>query len=153
MRILFLDFDGVIRVATQGGWVTDDDCQFCGERIKRVAWCCRELGAQVVVSSDWRNMENRGEIEKLLGSRLGGLLHDDWMTPITGHRWNEIQAWLVRHPEVTEYVILDDFAQHFTAAPQAMRDRLVLCSSRHGFVPELVPRVMEMFAPASSAEN
>jgi hypothetical protein len=48
-----------------------------------------------------------GILESILISK--GNLHEDWATPIIGgQRVNEIQNWLLRHPETTHYVVLDD---------------------------------------------
>jgi hypothetical protein len=102
-------------------------------------------GCRYVVSSDWRNMGNRKEIEGHLSPYLSDMLHDDWATPITGHRWNEIQAWLARHPEVDDYAILDDFAQHFDGAPSAMLSRLLLCTNRYGLTPPITARLIGAF--------
>ena len=64
---------------------------------------------QVVISSDHRNFGPASLIQSDLHPRLFIRLHEDRATPICGHRWNEVQAWLVRHPEVSHYAILEDF--------------------------------------------
>lgn len=143
--VVFLDFDGVIRVAVEGGWVTADAAEFCQIRMKALREVAQLTGVRYVVSSDWRNMGNRDEIEGHLSPYLSDMLHEDWATPITGHRWNEVQVWLARHPEVTEYVILDDFAQHFDGAPDAMLSRLLLCTNRYGLTPEITSRLISAF--------
>lgn len=140
--VIFLDFDGVIRVAVSGGWVGPDSFEFCQLRMKVLREVCQKTGAKIVVSSDWRNMENRQEIEGYLSPYLAEHLHGDWATPITGHRWNEVAAWLLRHPEVTSYAILEDFAQHFEGCPPAMAERLLLCNNRHGLVPAITERLL-----------
>jgi hypothetical protein len=145
MNILFLDFDGVVRVADTCGFIGPDTAQFCADRLRRVKWCCEQTGARIVVSSDWRNLENRAEIEAHLSPWLADLLHEDWATPICGQRWKEVSAWLVRHPEVTGYAILEDFELHFEGCPAAMADRIVWCNNRHGFVPELAHRLVALF--------
>jgi hypothetical protein len=145
MNILFLDFDGVVRVADTCGFIGPDTAQFCADRLRRVKWCCEQTGARIVVSSDWRNLENRAEIEAHLSPWLADLLHEDWATPICGHRWKEVSAWLVRHPEVTGYAILEDFEAHFHGCPEAMADRIVWCNNRYGFVPELAHRLVALF--------
>jgi hypothetical protein len=140
--ILFLDFDGVIRVAIEGGWVASSAAEFCPGRMRMLRQACDAVGARIVVSSDWRNMENREEIAGHLSPWLADLLHEDWGTPIIGHRHNEVQRWLNVHPEVTRYAILEDFEPHFQGCSAEMRERLVMCNNRFGLVPELVPRVI-----------
>ena len=77
-----------------------------------------ETGCHVVVSSTWRLFEDRRE---LLGSLLGdaGVSILDWTPEIETmddhgfkgfvERGEEIQLWLDANPEVSRFVILDDF--------------------------------------------
>lgn len=146
-RVVFLDFDGVIRVMKDdGSGLSVDRSEFCPERIERVRKCCELLDARLVISSDWRNFGNRDEIEGYLG-RLAMRLHEDWATPILGKRWNEVARWLAKHPEVEEYAVLEDFRAHFEGCPVAMERRVVWCNNRFGFVPELTGRLLELFRP------
>ena len=142
--IIFLDFDGVIRVSIDGGWVAPDQAEFCQERMKRIASVCIQTGAQIVVSSDWRQWDNQLEIEALLQPHLTEFLHNDWATPICGFRHKEVARWLAAHPEVTHYAILEDYAPHFDGCSDDMKKRLVLCTNRYGFVPELVGRTIQL---------
>ncbi len=148
MSVLFLDFDGVIRVQLDDS----EEIGFCHERMRQLSILVQRAGAKVVVSSDWRNMEERGAIAALLKPYLCEHLHEDWMTPVCGHRWNEIERWLGRHPEVKNYVVLDDFPRHFDGCSAAMRERLVLCNNRHGLVPKLYPRILEILRGTGNGE-
>lgn len=130
--VVFLDFDGVIRVSGDDGHP-----QFCEERMQMVASACSASGSTVVITSDWRHMESRDEIAELVSPHIAPLLHDDWATPVCGHRWNEVQAWLASHPEVVAYGILEDFVGHFDGCPEAMRDRIVWCPTKTGINPAL----------------
>lgn len=131
-KVIFLDFDGVIRIPINGGSGHHDECEFNQELMVKVAKLCKYVDAQIVVSSDWRNMENKEEISSLLEPHLDVLLHEDWGTPITGYRWNEILKWLSQHPEVSNYAILDDHDKHFEGAPPALLKRLVLTNAKVG---------------------
>lgn len=144
--VIFLDFDGVIRVAVDGGWIAADQAEFCQGRMKMLGEVCRETAAKIVVSSDWRNLENLDEIRALLAPYLARYLHEDWATPICGHRWNEVARWLRDHDEVARYAILEDFAPHFDGCSQEMHARLVLCTNRYGLVPELAGRVIQLLS-------
>lgn len=139
--IIFLDFDGVIRVSDAGTGLSPDPADFCHVRMLLLASICMQTRAKIVVSSDWRNLDNRHQIESHLSPWLASYLHDDWATPICGHRWNEVERWLAHHPEVTRYAILEDFAPHFKDCPPAMASRLVLCNNRHGLVEAMIPRL------------
>lgn len=140
--IIFLDFDGVIRVPLPGESLSPDPADFCQARMKQLADVCQATGARLVISSDWRHLENLPEIRALLSPYLTRYLHQDWNTPICGHRWNEVGRWLRDHDEVTRYAILEDFAPHFEGCPPEMAARIILCTNRHGLVPELIPRLI-----------
>ncbi len=117
-KIIFLDVDGVLNYTL---WYIDDrnpgnlngeeDVDpLCIERINRL---CQETDAKIVISSDWR-------IDSSWQRRLerAGLKYIIDKTPITIFgsygscyhftRGEEIQMWLEWHPEVENYVIIDD---------------------------------------------
>lgn len=122
MKVVFLDFDGVITIqATR--W------NISLPHIKRVKQICDTTGAKLVISSSWQRYEN-GEhktpeervaywLEGVLMKRVKGDLRDffeKYTYDMTGRfygeygnvRGSDIKSWLVRHPEVDSYVILDD---------------------------------------------
>lgn len=72
------------------------------ERIMRIV---KETGAEIVVSSTWRFDDNI--CYKL---RFMGIPQIYGITPGTAKRYRgeEIKLWLDEHPEVTNYVIIDD---------------------------------------------
>jgi len=148
--IIFLDFDGVIRVegGNDGGWAMPS-IDFQPDRMKMISRICEKTGAKIVISSDWRS-DGFDKISRLISPYLSPHIHEDWATEIRGYRWAEIERWLSNHPEVTKYAILDDMAVHFDGCPKAMADRLVLCTNRFGFVLQLASRVMELIGPDES---
>lgn len=141
MKIVFLDFDGVIRVPIDGGWLGGDTYGFCQGRMKALSRVLERTGAKIVVSSDWRNFGEEEYCRRQLAPYLDDHLHEDWMTPIIGHRWKEIERWLDEHPGVEKFVAIDDLLMHFEGCGEVMSKNLVLCSSRHGLVPELLMRI------------
>lgn len=112
-KILFLDCDGVVCTARshyaygeEGGIWNEWDPLAC-EVLRR---CCAN-GVQIVVSSTWR----KGQFVKYFHEQRrkhdldGYCFHNDWATPVLGKkRHEEILAWLERHPEITDYKVLDD---------------------------------------------
>lgn len=137
-RVVFLDFDGVIRVVPEDVIVWSFAAgEFCDLRMYFLAKACKDLNLKIVVSSDWRRYDNREEIEKNI-PQLVPYLHDDWMTPIKGHRHTEIRQWLVDHPEVVDCVILDDVEQHFDGCSPWMYDKLVLCETVKGLTKSVI---------------
>lgn len=140
-RVLFLDFDGPIRLMNPETWTEE----FCEDRMSMISRCLIESDADIVVSSEWRK-EGEDMVEDcLFGGRLDRLMHEDWATPVLHQdaRWNEIETWLHCHPETTGFAILDDCAKLFDSAPEYIKSRLILCTSRHGFLPSMVKTLNE----------
>lgn len=148
MKILFLDFDGVVRVPLDEA-LTVGSVDFCPERLRWVAELCQRLGARVVVTSDWRLWTDRPGVEELIGEHLAEHLHADWRTEIEGHppRHVEVARWLECHRgEVSGFVVLEDVAQHFEGASDGMVERLVMTDPRHGLRPRDVMRAEAVLA-------
>jgi len=131
-KILFLDFDGVLRFENA----------FSGSHLELLADILDGIGARVVITSDWRK-QGQEWCRAMIGDRLSRLVHPDWCTSVLGDRWVEISIWLHLHPDFEHYCILDDFRYHFDGAPDAMLDRLILCSNRYGLVAKMGPVIRD----------
>ena len=130
MKIIFLDFDGVILTLRtciahdQHGWSNAAPDPVLVNVLKR---CCAQ-GVCIVVSSTWRTHQETCHA-KLEEAGLLNFLHADWRT-IENHfggavdsRPYEIAEWLSRHPEVKDYRILDDDSWNWTQeqAPHSLK--------------------------------
>ena len=69
-----------------------------------------DFAAKIVISSTWRFCAVKQLNNELTKSGLKKYLHKDWKTPqiYPIHRGTEINMWFNKHPEVTNYVIIDD---------------------------------------------
>lgn len=134
MRVLFLDFDGVINNSrTWSEFNRESDGVFviptapeCIERLNRLI---AETGARVVISSSWRNFASwdnlapalaaRGFVGEVIGETPNLVNEPVWLerwrtregAPFTYERMErgwEIREWIAAHPDVTEFAILDD---------------------------------------------
>lgn len=124
MKIIFLDIDGVLN-SEEFFVERTQDCRY--HDYKRAGYSARlarqmcsvdsvaisklnnlitQTGASIVVSSTWR--ADDPELQELFAA-VGIPAYID-ITPYhtTRHRGTEIQQWLDKHPEVDNYVILDD---------------------------------------------
>ena len=132
MKVIFLDIDGVLNY-TQW-YVSDrnpgningqegDIDPLCIERVLRI---CKETGAKVVISSDWRiswegtlmRLERMGltrdividKTPELIWTRMS--MHDYMLSEededYEFSRGREVDLWLEAHPECTNFVIIDD---------------------------------------------
>ena len=116
MKVIFLDFDGVITIPPK--WYIKAD------KLKYIKQIVDTTGAKIVISSSWRMKSVEETIEKIIGrpkrcprnKMLNWFINNLYdVTPWcadkkyykTG-RGGEIQTWLDNHPEVNNYVILDD---------------------------------------------
>lgn len=118
MKVLFLDIDGVLnsfKTAKEhkGFPLNFTDLhlkRFDWDAVKRVKDICRRTGTQIVLSSSWRRYFTFEEV----GQHLDLDIIDATVTLssfIEGRRivrGDEIQEWLDRHPEVTQWAIVDD---------------------------------------------
>ena len=121
MKILFLDIDGVLnssdyrihRYVGKSDGMTWDQAQIDPEAILLLNKIIQATGCYVVVSSAWRTLHSRLELQEILNARgfLGRIIG---VTPDLSNktRGDEIQAWLDNHAKrrepVKAFAILDD---------------------------------------------
>lgn len=115
-RIIFLDLDGVmdnckydvflnkhyLPEKDEFGVLFDPDC------IAALRHVVGETGAEIVISSSWKDDMSLDTLKQMWKSRrLPGHLID--VTPtISQHRGDEIAAWLTLCPDNCQYIIIDD---------------------------------------------
>lgn len=118
MKTIFLDIDGVLNVdyadKDQFGHIFRD------EYIQNLKEIIEKTGAKIVISSTWKDKGLQTMLDLWQERQLPGEIID--ITPDCADvcevtdivyydqvkRGHEIKLWLDRHPEVTQYVILDD---------------------------------------------
>lgn len=123
MKVIFLDIDGVLNnvrsntfgeLWNESGW--DHAC------IANLIATLDSTKAKIVISSTWRLLFSKEELEAMFLKRFGFELPIIGRTPTPKEfdrvrfsevvegvsRGKEIQVWLDRHPEVERFVILDD---------------------------------------------
>lgn len=146
-NILFLDFDGVIRV-TPDGCIhnTVAKAEFCPRRISYIESFCSTHNIKIVVSSDWRNLDNKDRIIELLGNKLASHLHEDWSTPICGQRYEEVERWLDEH-EVGKFAVLEDSEFHFpkSVTNSTIFNNIIWCEWSEGIQLHHFTKLEEIF--------
>ena len=115
MKVLFLDFDGVLN--SESWYKYEDRRKVKGGATLSPLACSnlqyildQDAGIKLVISSTWRKNNNLAGLRNILtaygvnGSKVLGV------TPsvISGDRAQEINLWLEANPNVTKFVILDD---------------------------------------------
>ena len=155
MKVIFCDVDGVLNnneteERTPGGFRGISDALV--EKLWKIADSC---GAKIVISSDWRLLRYN-PARKQDYDYLAEKLEAGGMPEISGHtddiswklRGTEIRKYLEDHPEITEYVILDDipFADF---ADDELLPHLVLTDTRLGLSDEDVRKAVTILGDGS----
>lgn len=136
MKIIFLDIDGVLNyyktfLKQKLMWqlFQQEELELDPVMVERLATIIQATNAKIVLSSTWKlSLKNengkiipKDEIGKSLIESLkqaGIEIYD--ITPIDRkrHRGREIKAWLLAHPEVENFIILEDEPSTLTNVKQ-----------------------------------
>jgi len=118
MKIIFLDIDGVMNSEQyyravdrkQKNW-----SRFDPSAVLLIKNLIEEFSPKIVITSTWRFGAIKQLSEELKSAELINYLHKDWKTPqvYPPNRGKEIKMWLDKHPEISEYVIIDDDKEMF----------------------------------------
>lgn len=124
MRVLFLDFDGVLHaVPCEGPGSADSTDVFCWFDIL-VSLLAPHKDVFLVVHSTWRYAHTPDEIGDMLGVLNGRYLG---VTP-RGQRYEAIRWWLSQNKTLS-HCILDDMPDEFGTPPPA---ELIVCDPLEG---------------------
>ena len=152
MKIIFLDVDGVLNTSrTQRRLACSNEFTFVDTRkVLRLRDIVERTGAKLVLSSTWRFgampdafFLEREALRELVAEfkRVRCPLWFD-VTPYLprAKRWQEINAWLILHPEVEEFIVLDDVGEEL----KPFADKLVLTNMRDGLTKERAELAIQM---------
>ncbi len=121
MRVLFLDFDGVLHPFEQTETALT---HFCWLPIL-VQALQPYPEVRIVVHSTWRYLYDHDELRLLLGPLGSRFL----AATAPGPRFESIRGWLYANQNCQSYRVLDDDATEF---PAPLPDELILCESTSG---------------------
>jgi len=123
MRLISLDFDGVLHPTMEADTVVDTP--HFGWLPLLVRMLAPYSDVRLLVHSSWRTTHDEDELRLLLGSLgnrvVGAAPH--------GERYESVLKWLQVHPEVTSFCILDDEAGEYPTPPPR---ELILCQPASG---------------------
>ena len=109
--VVFLDVDGVLNSSTTVQKTPAGYKGIDNERVEVLAKTLQKYGeGEVVLSSDWKEMAEEDDDFQYLLSKLGkyGLALSGKTEDHFNKRGEGIMNYLKEHPEIEEYVILDD---------------------------------------------
>lgn len=152
MKVIFLDFDGVLTSSKAYG-VLDP------EKMELLWKILEETGASVVISSSWRGFDVENTKKSLVGDgdeykntcfrwvdKVVGITPrpyvDDFIDYEEWNRESEIKMYLDSHPEVEDFVILDDMEDEFT--DPRLLGKLVKTTIRYGMREEDAEKAIKM---------
>lgn len=123
MKVIFLDFNGILDTYENMDVIDSDNLN----RLKRIV---DECNAKVVLTTSnknnyYRSGMIRGILKYIIDSLLEAGIDVIGMVPMLDSREDEIHAYLDMHPEVEEFVILDDDYDM-----PSFRDNLILLPSQ-----------------------
>lgn len=110
MKAIFLDIEGVLNSEQFFLQKARDTIELDKEKIKLLKQIVEATDAKIVLSSTWRMLpDNHPDFRSLIKFLEDENLSIFDKTPsLSAVRGVEIQEWLNNHPEVTNFVILDD---------------------------------------------
>ena len=126
--VVFLDVDGVLNSRTTVQKTPDGYQGIDDARVELLANVMHMMGAgDIVLSSDWKSMKPTDDDYAYLVSKLEkyGLTISEKTEGIHYDRGEGIAKYLKKHPEIEEYVILDDNEFDFRQYPKIW-ERLLL---------------------------
>lgn len=136
MNIIFFDIDGVLNHQHCKGLVDWDI-------VERVMQMARDTGSKLVMSSSWKdvlhNPDNYSKFDKNFVHSIVETMGDLFIGPCPDvdedNREVDVQSWLDEHPEVENFIVLDDIPYNFKAM---FGDRFVQTTGffEHGFTEE-----------------
>ena len=142
---IFLDFDGVLNSDE-----TPDNLDFSKFAIQELNTLIVKTGAKIVVSSDWRRERTISELQSILeiwgfaGEIIGKTtVWEDsggWidLRELECNRVKEIRLYLSEHPEITNWIAIDDMDLPLGS------DRLVRTDHRVGLTHKKTKEAIEL---------
>lgn len=145
MNVIFLDIDGVLNTDNYSNSVVWENSN-CGTKnivrdkygrvfdptaVRWLAVLIQKFDAKIVISSDWRYgglwwIQDLWKFRNLPGEVID--ITPVEMEKVNQRRGHEIKTWLDQHPEVDEWVVIDD-NYDFT---DDMEEHVVIVNELHG---------------------
>ena len=114
MKIIFLDFDGVM-IPSRCYWNPEPLWKMDPLAVDAINRLCYKTGSKIVFNTTWnraiRSDEKSSFNHAINNGVLSCYIHTDYRTdyPEAESRTIAVQKWLAEHTEVTHYVVLDDY--------------------------------------------
>ena len=156
MKVIFLDIDGVLNSEEFAIWCSEfpDFIREGGSNwvdpnaVKMIVYLCEKHDVKLVISSSWRIFDTYNTIEYFkryrdlipLCNYIVGVTPRSMDDRIWESRGEEIQQYLDTHPEVENYVIVDDDNDML----ESQKDHFVRCNYMFGLIPGKVIEIEDI---------
>lgn len=160
LKVIFLDIDGVMNSTDYiiknniTGLITEID----PKAIQMLKFALDVTGAQIVLSSSWRYCHICEELKELF-SKYGINLNEKTPELHTHKRGLEIKQYLKEHPNIEQYLILDDEIFDFYE-DEELKENLILTrenpndySGGDGLQIKHIEQIMRRFGRAKKKEQ
>lgn len=141
MKVLFLDFDGVLNLIPK----SSNDGKFYKPACINLEFLLGKISdLKIVVSSSWRRngLDSVRETLKENGidpRRVIDVTGNEQSTDERDHRGYQVECWLEKHPEVKHFAIVDDNTDFVP-----LKHKLVKTASHRGLTQANVEKLIEL---------
>lgn len=157
MKVIFLDIDGVLNNYQTMALTPDGYTGINNGLLKRLSMIVKETNARIVLSSTWKSdwdkdenlCSNDGKYMVKKFKQLNLLIFDkiEDINDSLSMRGASIMKYLENHPEVEEWVVIDDDEFDFAKYPNIM-DRFVHTDHEKGLTDENVNQAISLLSKA-----
>ena len=133
MKAIFLDIDGV--VCLHSAKTPNDEEIFDADSCRRLKEIIDATDCKLVLTSSWR-LYSESIRSMFFQFKKYGIYKEHFLgrTPLCGERGNEIMAYLKSHPQIVNYIALDDQLFYRSKFP---KDRLIRTHVETGITEEV----------------
>ena len=133
-KIIFLDVDGVLNDGFTKSRTPSGCVGVMDSKVKLIKKIVDATGAKIVLSSDWRLMDEDGlDYQYLLKklSKYGLKIFDKTPDMDWRERWREVSAWLDSH-NVGAWVAIDDIPILYETTDDSFNGHVVITDGTYG---------------------
>ena len=110
--VVFLDIDGVLNITSASYTTAASKRNHLIEPhlVQRLEWFLKKTDASIVISSSWRYELNKlkEEMQKEGFQYWNRIIGTTSKSFLPYYRGEQIQKWLNEHPQILNYVVIDD---------------------------------------------
>jgi hypothetical protein len=153
MKVIFLDFDGVLNseasfrmeIRRKNNRVSDTLNPVACSNLQYILE--QDSSVKIVISSTWRKIHTMMELQNILGAYGVEAARVIGKTPsvFSGARGHEINLWLEDNPNVTKFVVLDDDEDVLGTNLQDGKGHIFITTAEDGLLFKQAKQIAKIF--------